>query len=60
MALSRIARKLYESIEKGDESDYRWFEEALTASMRTCRGLDEVIWGAVRELLEQEAAKRKN
>lgn len=53
MALSRVASKLYESVRKGDESDYTWFEDALVSSMNSGMGLDQVIWNAVREIIDQ-------
>lgn len=49
---SSVARKLYRSILDGDPQEYGWFEEATTVAMNEGVPLDQVIWDAVREIVE--------
>ncbi len=53
-----VTKRLYRSLKNGDPSCYDWFDAALEAAMRRGVGLDQVIWEAVRDILnrvEQEA-----
>ena len=51
--LTSVARKLVESLQRGDPFEPDWFQEALTTAMNKRIGVDQVIWEAVRELLDQ-------
>ena len=57
--LSSVARKLQDSIRNGDPFEPDWFQDALTTALSKGKGLDEVIWDAVRELLDQAEKKKE-
>lgn len=51
--LRGVARKLYESLKSGQVREPDWFDAALTIAMTRRVGLDQVIWEAVREILDE-------
>lgn len=58
-ALNPVAEKLYRSIKSGSPRDFSWFEEALDVALLRNVGLDQVILGAVREVVDQVRREQK-
>jgi len=56
--LGSVASKLQRSIKNGDPYEPDWFGAALDMAVERNKGLDLVIWEAVRELLEYRAAEK--
>ncbi len=58
MGLSSVAQKLQRSLRNGDPANPDWFADALTVALDRQIGLDQVIWDAVRELLNQRQGRK--